>query len=289
MEAFRGWIAQQRILGVRAFRDTSVETYTAMFSTWLEWLKTCKLSVVGAAPGDATRFFEQKGLEPLSRRRYLQLLDRVYRHLRQCGRPGPSPIQEELSKERELERSLPPSLTDEQVGKLRSYLQAQTGWKGARDRALASLLVGAGLRANEVAQLLLPDVAPDYVVYVRPKTVHRAHNSLIVPDGPWRTWYDTWLVERAAKNIPGQVVIPTTPKGEGFDPSGLFRRINCWFTAAGIVAEQSGPNILRSTFGRLALTCGRYTPAEVQEFLGHQDERYTERHRPSSDGAAAAP
>lgn len=286
METFRSWLAQQRILGNRSFRVSSVETYTAMFSDWKKHLEAQHMRVTEAAAEDGTAFFELRTLEPISRRRYLLLLDRVYRHLKTCGLEGVNPLQVELSKERELERGLPPSLTDVQLDALEAYLQQISGWKGARDRGLAALLLGAGLRANEVIQLTLQDVAPDYAVTILPTGVHRPHVSLIVPDGPWRAWYDAWLVERPKKGTFGRLVIPTSPKGTGFDPSGLFRRVRSWLTDAEIKAEQSGPNLLRSTFARHVLTSERYTLQQVQEFLGHQDTRATQRHKvqdPSAD------
>lgn len=275
MEAFRGWLAHQRIQGSREFRESSVETYTAMFSVWVEFLTAMQMTVIEAHSTEAANFFAAKNLEAISRRRYLQLLDRVYVHLYSCGRPGVNPIQAELNHERELERALPPSLTDTQLEDLIAILAAPTGWRADRDRALAALLIGAGLRANEITLLELSGIDSEYVVQVRTNSVHRPHQSLVVPDGVWRGWLSTWCQVRQARKIPGQLVIPGTSKGGSFEPSGQFRCVKRWMALAELDAAQSGPNILRNTFARKALECGRYTVREVQEFLGHHDSRAT--------------
>lgn len=261
-----------------------MDTYAAMFSAWVDYLEQRRMHVVEAVAEDATGFFDSHALEPLSRRRYLQLLDRVYLHLHRCGRAGESPIQVELSKERELERSFPPALSVEQQEALTTHLRSLSGWKGDRDRAMGALMAGAGLRANELIRLTLADVDAAYAIDVRPRTVHRHHTSLISPDGDWRAWFDTWLQVRAHNRIPGTLVIPATAKGNAYDPSGLFRRVRGWLDGATIVAEQSGPNLLRSTFARNSLASGRYSVQEVCEFLGHQTTRATERHM--SEGEA---
>jgi hypothetical protein len=46
----------------------------------------------------------------------------------------------------------------------------------------------------------------------------------------------------------------------------------------GETLPQSGPTLLRNTFARQALLSGRYTLAEVQEFLGHEESRPTAKH-----------
>lgn len=280
MDTLRSWLAQQRITGTRAFRASSCDTYAAMFSRWLQHLEPRHLNVLEATAADATAFFGSLELEPISRRRYLQLLDRVYAHLARCGRSGENPLQCELSKERELERGAPPCLDADQQHGLIEHLGAIPGWKGTRDRALAALLLGAGLRANEGARLPLAHVAPDFQVKVCPDTVHRPHDTLVVPDGPWRRWYVEWLQVRQERAIPGEVAAPATLKGRAFDPSGVFRRVHSWLDGAGVESEQSGPNVLRATFARNALTCGRYTLEQVSEYLGHEDSRATARYLP---------
>lgn len=284
--SFTDWLAQQRVLDVRQFRESSRETYTAMFSWWIATLKDRGLSLLEASSADASVVFEDSGLEPVSRRRYLQLLDKVYRHLKDIGLSGDNPISTELMKERLLDVPLPPGLEDPALDKLVRHLTSIEGWKGARDRCSAALLIGAGLRVNEFVHLPLSDVLVDFSIDVQPQGVHRRHKTLILPDGPWREWYQDWLKVRREHQIPGDILCVATSKGTAYSPSGLFRRVSSWLTRLDEELDQTGPNILRNTFARQALLSRRYSLEQIQEFLGHEELRATNRHLDAVSQAA---
>ncbi|WP_241244691.1 tyrosine-type recombinase/integrase [Burkholderia ambifaria] len=276
-ETFLSWLAGQRV-GSRQFRETSCETYAAMFAAWMRHLENHSLSLLEATQQDANDFFSLHALEPVSRRRYLQLLDKVYRQLRQVGWDRANPLREELKKERPLEVPLPVGLEAGDQAALVAALTDLTGWKGVRDRAVCALLLGAGLRANELIALPVDAVSETFRVRVEPQGVHASHTTLVVPDGPWRGWLRAWNEERARRVIPGVWLCPATLGGTPYSPSGLFRRLAVWFESAGINAPRQGAGILRNTFAKNALICGRYTAEEVQEFLGHEELRATTRH-----------
>lgn len=277
-ESFLDWLSQQRIVHDRQFRRSSTKTYVAIFSWWLDALEREGVGLLEASPKDAAKIFAAHELEAISRRRYLQLLDRVYRYLSRIGWPGVHPLREELAKEKILDPDDSESLDETELAAVVERLEALPGWRGKRDRAAAGLLLGAGLRANELIGLRVGDVSPLYEIEVRPNSVHRAHRTLVLPEGPWRTWIDEWQIERKASSIPGNVFCPATRQGSAFSVSGLFRRVNLWLGPLTETHEQTGANLLRNTFARLALTCGRYSLEEVQEFLGHEEQRATLRH-----------
>ncbi|HJV26011.1 MAG TPA: site-specific integrase [Aromatoleum sp.] len=276
--AFSEWLARQAVVA-NQLRESSCETYSSMFHTWLVFLTSRRMHLLEASAAEASEFFSKhKSLVPVSRRRYLQLLDRVYVHLGTLGWERDNPLSVELAKERELEIALPPGLTDEEQAALLAVLEYMPSWKGARDRALIALLLGAGLRANEVVGLTTDKMRPDYSIRVIPATVHAEHVTLMLPDGRWREWYESWLTERRRLEIAGEWVTPATLSGRPYSPSGLFRRTSTWFDAANLNPKQRGPHILRNTFGRNALACGRYSLEEVQQFLGHAELRATARY-----------
>lgn len=279
-KTFEAWLAEQRILGGGQFRESSQETYTAIFCLWLKALSATSRTLLEACTADASAFFAERSLEPVSRRRYLQLLDRVYQHLKMIGWEGQNPMSAELRKERELEVAPPMGLPEAEKDALIEYLTRQSGWKASRDRALATLLLGAGLRSNEAANLLIDDLYrhPQWQIRVVPSGVHREHQTIVLPEGPWRGWLDAWLQEKVGLSIPGGIVCPATLKGTPYSTSGMFRRIETWCSAAGITAPQRGANLLRNTFAKQALTCGLYSLEQVQKFLGHEDTRATLRH-----------
>lgn len=279
-KTFEAWLAEQRILGGGQFRESSQETYTAIFCLWLKALSATSRTLLEACTADASAFFAERSLEPVSRRRYLQLLDRVYQYLKMIGWEGQNPLSTELRKERDLDIAPPMGLPVHEKDALIEYLATQSGWKASRDRALAALLLGAGLRSNEAANLTTDDLYrhPQWQVRVVPSGVHREHQTVVLPDGPWRGWLDTWLEEKIKLCVPGSIVCPATLKGTPYSPSGLFRRIEKWCGAAGVTAPQRGANLLRNTFAKQALTCGLYSLEQVQKFLGHEEPRATLRH-----------
>jgi site-specific recombinase XerD len=220
---------------------------------------------------DATAFFATRILEPVSRRRYVQLLGKVYRYLCSCGLEQKNPFSLEIVKENPLDRPPPAWLEEAKQDALIRRLREIKGWKGGRDRAMAALFLGGGLRTNQLIQLPVRCLDErHYVVRVEPEGVHRAHTTLVLPDGPWREWLEQWLMKRISLPIPGPLLCPSTLKGTAYSPSALYRRISGWLKDANVEAQRDGAGILRNTFARNALTCGRYSPAEVQEFLGHE-------------------
>lgn len=275
---FVSWLAQQRILGTRHFRESSKETYFTMFAAWSTFLSAKKMTLLEATEKEGTEFFGDKQLLPVSRRRYLQLLDKVYLHLLAIGWPGEHPLKTLLRQERELAIALPKGLTQAQLLKLQNVLANMEGAKAPRDRALAALMVGAGLRNSEVIGLKCAGIQPGFSIEVKSQTVHTDHSTIVLPDGPWRDWLTAWQDERLKRRIPGELFCPSTSMGKGYTPSGLFRRIDYWFELAMIEPEQGGANVLRNTFANLALASGRYTLAQVSGFMGHEELRTTQRH-----------
>ena len=277
LEAFPKLLAEHHILFDRDFRSTSVRTYTAMLSWWCDKLAERRLSLLEATPADAFEIFDQEDFELVSRRRYLQLIDRVYDYIASIGWTGRNPMKSVLMKERELVVDLPPGLSNEQLEQLIERLKLMPGWKGARDRAASALLIGAGLRANELIRLQHKDLLPDYGIQVEKIEVHAARQTIVLPGGPWRAWLDNWLDMFGELRIPAHLVCPATRAGKGYSPSGLFRRVSHWLEPFGEL-PQSGPNMLRNTFARKALTSRLYRIQQVQAFLGHVEDRATHRH-----------
>lgn len=281
LSSFTTWLAERRINGGRHFRESTIETYQAMFSSWLEQLQRKSMSLLEATPTDALEFFDERNLEAVSRRRYLQLLNKVYEHLNILGWGGHNPLRLELASERILDVPLPEGLGADDKTKLVRHLESQSGWKASRDRAMVALLMGAGLRSNEAIHLTLADLSgmPSWTVQIIPRGVHRAHQSLVLPEGPWRGWLSSWLEDRASMSMPGNLMCPATPKGLPYSTSGLFRRLDGLTTAAGLANTQGGANVLRNTFARDAFQCDRYSLEDIQEFMGHEDPRATGRHK----------
>lgn len=287
--AFEAWLAGQvaDVEARRRFREVSQATYRTHFAAWVKHLARAHCTLLEAGPAEAASFFHAREtpLDPVSRRRYLQLINRVYASLRTLGWSGVNPVSDELKLERVLPTVAPDCLDDAQVARLFEAVALLPGWKGVRDRALLALLVGAGLRANEAMALSRAGVGADFSVDIAPAGVHRAHRSRLLPGLPRQHWLD-WCAQRDGLGVLGPLAFPATLAGRPYTESGFVRRIDTWLEAADIAKKDSagrslvrgGATLLRNTFARQALE--RYTPEEVQEFLGHDELRATLRHLP---------
>lgn len=274
-DAFDAWLAGAVVALARQFRASSCTTYRSYFSVWLDYLAARGSSFLEAGPAEAAGFFAEHDFAPVTRRRYLQLLDRVYRSLIALGWAGGNPLVAELRRERLLARPEPVALDDTEVARLRDAVARLPGWKGARDQAMLALLVDAGLRANELVALRWAAVRPEFAVEVSPAGVHRRHTSLLLP-GPGRLAWTAWERDHATWGVTSLVAVPSSKAGRQYSEDGLFNRIDVWLAAAGLTPEERGANLLRNTFARRALA--RYAPLQVQEFLGHEELRATLRH-----------
>lgn len=291
-ETFARWLGQHKILGVRELRDSTRDTYLSIFSTWVHFLAERNMGLLEAVERDVALFFElpelnlaasharQDGLHPGSHRRYLMLLDKVYRYLMLIGWAGPNPFQAEYKQAPAVLPDLPPGLSPQEVERLVQVLQALPGTKGRRDRALMSVMLGAGLRTNEVISLRLSDISGNYQVHVHSGTVHKPRQTVVLPDGPWRAWWAEWQNSHPATAhsdnlaffaVANRVDRPLTA-------SGLFRRVSNLLAEADIKGGQSGPNLLRNTFAQMALLSGRYDLNTLRGFMGYSEGKALARH-----------
>lgn len=296
--AFEDWLANLVVAtgrGTAQLRDSSVEVYRAMFNTWLAHLRQLRCGFLEASASEAQHFFAMRDFDSHTRRRYLQLFDRVYRSLAKAGWAGYSPFRQELSREQPLdERALNVLSEHEQqllwdcLANKHLYAHLRGGatanlWRLERDRAMLAALLGAGLRSNELRDLRWAHVNPDpaasgdYSIRVVPAGVHRNHTTLVLP-GPARLAWESWVAARGSRGIPGEHVFAATKAGKPMSSATVLHCVIRWIEAAGLDmgSRPKGPGILRSTFARNALQ--RVDFVQVVEFLGHEDVRSTARY-----------
>lgn len=287
-EAFALWLARSLALrGLPQIRNTTLDTYDGIYLAWEAHLRSKQTSLFQANTDAVIDFFAKNTLAPNSQRRYLQLLERLYDHFCDQGWVPGNPFRLSACRVGALDvLELPPPdwLTAAELKALLAGLTTLQGWRGQRDRALAALLLGAGLRVSEARNLRLADIdTVSWRIKLTPGGVHKPHVTQLMADSPWQDWLQTWLCARTGI-FPGHWVLCATAKGTAMSASAIFRRVDGWLGVAAISREhkQHGPNVLRNTFARTALSSGRFSTDEVQEFLGHHELRATLRHLPES-------
>lgn len=174
-------------------------------------------------------------------------------------------------------------LTKEQAEALLATPDTST-LKGKRDRALLSLLLGCGLRRNEVAQLSFDDIQQreGRWVIVDLKGKHGRIRTVPMPgwakvaidawrraidDGVGKSGLGEGRVARAL-NKAGNIASPT------LTPRAVFQMVRDYGQQIGVTIA---PHDLRRTFGKLAHK-GNAALEQIQLSLGHASVVTTERY-----------
>lgn len=257
------------------FRKLSLHTYRTLFGVWLRFLTSNSLCLLSIDEPTVLAFAKHLGIDSTAVYRYLLLLRKLYADLVAVGFVTANPITSALLDAFPERRKLTPILSSDEVGRLREALLTIPGWRGHRDRAIAAVLVGAGLRVGELQQAKPSDFDSDRgSFFVARQGLVFAHDTIVLPD--WLNYLKQWHALREDLGIPGEILFPAARNGKPITSSGLFRRIDTWFDLAGIAPERGGGELLRNTFGHTVL--GAYSIGEVQEFMGIETERAVRRY-----------
>lgn len=282
----------------RRLRASSFIIYKGMFDRLRAWAQQQGKTLFDLGGAELEHFIDGRGLSMQTRHRYLLLFSNLFEHLAQLRAAstwvtpvaGGNPARVLL-----LEREAPPRidpdfLTGSEVQHFIQALPPAQGWKLQRDRAMAMLLLGAGLRSSEVLALKVSDVVfkGDEIVGLR---VH-AHNPRPARQVPIHTWahseLSAWLSLREIyasgkaprsvrckdQRLVGPLLFPANLSGAALNPPTLFRQVRAVLQQAGIVKRYDGPTLLRNSCGAMWLQ--KHEPLQVSLWLGHATVRTTE-------------
>jgi integrase len=149
--------------------------------------------------------------------------------------------------------------------------------KGKRDRALLALLVGCGLRRQELAGLRIEDIQQRDGRWCIVDLAGKGNRLRTVPMPAWaKTAVDHWLAEAGfsaglalgAVNKGGRIT------GQGMSPQSIYEVIEAYGKALGAALT---PHDVRRTFAKLAHK-GRAPLEQIQISLGHASIQTTERY-----------
>lgn len=145
-----------------------------------------------------------------------------------------------------------------------------------RDRAIIELFYGSGCRISEALALTVSDINFDEKLL---KVTGKGHKQRLIPLGSFalealRTYLETER-NKHCKN-PTETRLLLTQKGHPFTRQGLYYVIKTLFRKTGL-ADSLSPHSLRHAFATHLLE-NRLQLRDVQQLLGHQDIRTTERY-----------
>lgn len=201
-------------------------------------------------------------LDAQPRRRYLQLLSHVLgeesaaAHLLVQDIPPPRKLPAVLSQTRE--QQLTEKLPDCSL----------------RQQLLVALVLGAGLRAGEVAQVRWSDLRLEDPLL--PWLIARRRSGEPIRSTPIAPWALPYLQSALAMVIDLETYVFANEKGVPVAASTLWRDCELLVTAILGPCRLAGMTRLRNTYGVRNLANGKPLP-EVQEWLGHHQESTTAR------------
>lgn len=319
-------LAAGAIAAPAAMRASSARIYILMFGKFLRWIGERDIHLFDVSSAHILAFLEhasddrdprgivqsKKDLNSSIRIRYLRIFERVFQHLQIHPNParhaafdiyksGDKKLRgKDLDKvamtsaeHAAFMQALPPA-------QVRATLQPgmpisaqhQRGWKRRRDRAMQSMMLGAGLKVSEVIGITTDSIGAVDATGCLPVTVSPASTA-----GTSR-WHQTqlrafavqevnaWKLERMTLKIPGALLFPATLQGGVLDKATVYRQVKATFVRAGIDVGRLGGRTLRNSFAVRELGSGSSIEL-VGEFMGHRKRKSTEHYllpQPKRDG-----
>jgi len=167
-------------------------------------------------------------------------------------------------------------LTLEQAERLLNLPHHRTK-RGKRDRALLALLVGCGLRRQELAGLQIDDIHQRDGRWCIVDLAGKGNRIRTVPMPPWaKAAVDEWL---AAAGFSAGLVLGSVNKGDritgqGMSAQSIYEVVEAYGRKLGVSVA---PHDVRRTFAKLAHK-GRAPLEQIQISLGHASIQTTERY-----------
>ncbi|MCY0385875.1 tyrosine-type recombinase/integrase [Robbsia sp. Bb-Pol-6] len=286
---FDAWLAS------RHFRGSSADVYRAQFNHFLDWLGERGKTLMSTEPSLIDEFVGTLDVKRQQRARYLRIMERVFDDMFQeaatAGNPArpvarsvdapwtdtrsnaPTGFLSDGERDRlwrELARAVEEDVTamaDAADGKDAAHAPAGKGradprqpmhWRDVRDRALAALMLGCGLKLSEAetltwrcvltgdARVLVEAADPRYSRYVPvpPLALH------IV---------ERWFAARALAEVGGDLVFPAGRGGKPMHKATVLRAIDELVARAGLLGVRTArisPQTLRNAYAATLFEAG---------------------------------
>lgn len=263
--AFREWKESQRVRR-KEFASHSLEQYEAMFSAFLRWLESKSLTLRDAREEHLDLFLTSKtGREgqaaSTTRRRYLQLIHKVYEHLRlmELRKDNPAAPLIDLTRHQDFVKPAPSVLSPNLAEAYTDWCLRQPAdhWVDARNKALRLIFIASGITVAEARRLTPDDVdVVDGTVQLR-VAAHGFVQARATPVAAYaapaiQRWTQT--LRRYLRDAP--VLFPARnfsfahdePERFAVGADEAFRIVQEAMHAIGYDRPRAGPQTLRNTF-----------------------------------------
>ena len=248
----------------------TLEAYRRDLTRFAAWLaKSYGRTLLKATHGDLLAYLAHRvsaRARATTTSRQLSSLKRFYQHALRQGKIQADPsLNIDAPK---LPRSLPKSLTEEDVEKLLAAPAVEEAL-GLRDRTMLETLYASGLRVSELVTLKVAQVSQDMGVV---RIIGKGSKERLVPLGEEAlAWLKRYLKESRprilGKRIAGALFV--TRRGEAMTRQQFWKLVRRYAARAGL-AKPISPHTLRHAFATHLLNHGADLRV-VQLLLGHSD------------------
>ena len=252
-------------------RQCAPHTVRSYLHDWELFLRQVDKPVLQVTSQDVDAFIEaqqKRGLAATTINRRLASIRRLYVYLRQSDDPELEvPVQPALHYLKQPD-PLPRGLREEEVQRFFAAVQ------DARDRAIFTLMLRAGLRVQEVAALQMEDLdlARQQIEILASKN-GRERMVYLSPDA--HQALQAYLDQRPPSPCPEVFLVPRgRGKGQGISVRGIQKRLEHYATQTGLALTC---HRLRHTFASQLLNHGADI-GTVQALLGHTQVTTTQRY-----------
>ncbi|MCY0854602.1 tyrosine-type recombinase/integrase [Cupriavidus sp. D39] len=258
----------------RRFAQQSIVQHRAMLDRFQRHLVAHGVTLEDFDPDHIEAFWrdpEAATYTSATRMRYLQLLDRLCRHLVEIGvretNPAADPVRDGSWSS---DGAVPLFLPEEVDARLQDFVQPLEGddVSRLRMRAILALFLGAGVTAAEGRSATIHDLQTSCTSSFLSVPEGRAKVARSVQLEPFAVpALDAWKVRRATLPIAGDLLFALRPSGTPITDMSLGNIVRDAFEAIDYRAADMSPRILRNTYCRRALLAG--VPRDrVSERLG---------------------
>ncbi|MGI4861854.1 MAG: tyrosine-type recombinase/integrase [Janthinobacterium lividum] len=270
-KTFDAWLAS------RNFRGSSADVYRAQFNHFLDWLGERGKTLMSTEPSLIDEFVGTLDVKRQQRARYLRIMERVFDDMFQeaasAGNPArpvarsvdapwtdtrsnaPTGFLSESERERfwsELARAVDDAIEDTAAARQPMH------WRDVRDRALAALILGCGLKLSEAETLKQRCVLSDSARVLVEAADPRYSRHVPVPPLAMRI-IERWLAARMLAEVSGDLVFPAGRGGKPMHKATVLRAIDELVERAGLLGVRTArisPQTLRNAYAATLFEAG---------------------------------
>lgn len=264
-QGFFSWIEKH------GYSEKTAKTYQSMIFAYFEYLESKKVSISSTNKTIVEQFFKLRAVSDKTKIRYLWLISDIFDDMVDSGYISENTISVVLDKKRvgmrgKVAKRLPTVLSATETQLLLDYIKAlPRTYSGQRERCALYLLLGTGLRAQELCDLKTSDMHmndnPAYITVIGKFDKERA---VPIPENI----INDLLEFKDIKTKASLYFLSSMSNGNPYVTSSIYRMVNTALIDAGIVKAKMSPHVLRHTFITKQLTDG-VPLSTVKGWAGH--------------------